>query len=66
LLQIIAFVELVRGHLASKQFQALLRAFIVIVFAVSFLALVLLTFGGVIAPWTGRFYSLWYISVLHK
>ncbi|CAI2166035.1 16473_t:CDS:2 [Funneliformis geosporum] len=59
LLQIIAFVELVRSHLASKQFQILFKSFIVISFIIMFSALVLLTLGGYIAPWTGRFYSLW-------
>ncbi|GET04476.1 glycosyltransferase family 66 protein [Rhizophagus clarus] len=59
ILQIIAFVELVRSHLASKQFQILFKSFIVFSFFTMFFALVLLTLGGYIAPWTGRFYSLW-------
>ncbi|CAG8592467.1 2295_t:CDS:2 [Funneliformis mosseae] len=59
LLQIIAFVELVRSHLASKQFRILFKSFIVLSFIIMFSALVLLTLGGYIAPWTGRFYSLW-------
>jgi dolichyl-diphosphooligosaccharide--protein glycosyltransferase len=59
ILQIIAFVELVRSHLASKQFQILFKSFIVFSFVAMFSALVLLTLGGYIAPWTGRFYSLW-------
>ncbi|CAG8842272.1 8433_t:CDS:1, partial [Racocetra persica] len=59
LLQIIAFVELVRSHLASNQFQVLFKGFIFIAFILMFSALVLLTLGGYIAPWTGRFYSLW-------
>ncbi|KAG9298003.1 hypothetical protein G9A89_018831 [Geosiphon pyriformis] len=59
LLQIIAFVELVRDHLSSNQFKILLRGFVVLVFILMFSALVLLTVGGYIAPWTGRFYSLW-------
>lgn len=59
LLQIIAFVELVRGYVPSKQFQVLLRVFIITVFVGGVGALVALTLGGYIAPWTGRFYSLW-------
>ncbi|CAG8582426.1 5882_t:CDS:2 [Acaulospora morrowiae] len=59
LLQIIAFVELVRSHLPSNQFQILLKGFIFISFIVMFSALVFLTVSGYIAPWTGRFYSLW-------
>jgi dolichyl-diphosphooligosaccharide--protein glycosyltransferase len=59
LLQIVGFVEYVRLQLPSKQFQTLLRALVLVIFMVSFGGLVLLTVSGVIAPWTGRFYSLW-------
>lgn len=59
LLQLVAFVEYVRAQLPSKQFQTLLRALVLIIFVVAFGGLVLLTVSGVIAPWTGRFYSLW-------
>lgn len=59
LLQLVAFVELVRSHVPSKQFTLLLRFFVGFIFIVSFAALVGLTYGGYIAPWSGRFYSLW-------
>ncbi|ORY31629.1 Oligosaccharyl transferase STT3 subunit-domain-containing protein [Naematelia encephala] len=59
LLQLVAFVEIVRKLVPGKQFQLLLRAFVVAAFVASFAVLVLLTFSGWIAPWTGRFYSLW-------
>ncbi|KAE9983297.1 oligosaccharyl transferase stt3 subunit [Venturia inaequalis] len=59
LLQIVGFVEYVRLQLPSKQFQTLLRSLVLLIFLVSFGGLVLLTVSGVIAPWTGRFYSLW-------
>lgn len=59
LLQLVAFVETVRKLVPGKQFQLLLRAFVVVTFVVSFAVLVMLTFSGWIAPWTGRFYSLW-------
>jgi dolichyl-diphosphooligosaccharide---protein glycosyltransferase len=59
LLQIVAFVEYIRAQVPSKQFQVLLRTLVLLIFAVSFGGLVLLTVSGVIAPWTGRFYSLW-------
>ncbi|OCF61588.1 dolichyl-diphosphooligosaccharide-protein glycosyltransferase [Kwoniella mangroviensis CBS 10435] len=59
LLQLIAFVEIVRRLVPGKQFQLLLRAFVVLVFVISFAALVVLTFSGWIAPFAGRFYSLW-------
>ncbi|KUJ11232.1 STT3 subunit of Oligosaccharyl transferase [Mollisia scopiformis] len=59
LLQLVGFVEFVRSGVPSKQFTTLLRGFVLVVFAVAFGGLVLLTVSGVIAPWTGRFYSLW-------
>ncbi|KDN45444.1 glycosyltransferase family 66 protein [Tilletiaria anomala UBC 951] len=59
LLQLVAFVELVRSHVPSQQFKLLLRGFIVVIFASAFGALVALTYGGYVAPWAGRFYSLW-------
>ncbi|KAF4625867.1 hypothetical protein G7Y89_g12298 [Cudoniella acicularis] len=59
LLQLVGFVEFVRSGVPSKQFATLLRGFVLAVFAIAFGGLVLLTVSGVIAPWTGRFYSLW-------
>ncbi|KAI9809017.1 MAG: oligosaccharyl transferase stt3 subunit [Sarcosagium campestre] len=59
LLQIVAFVDFVRQQVPSKQFQTLLRSLVVVIFAGSVGGLVLLTLSGVIAPWSGRFYSLW-------
>ena len=48
-----------RNQVPSKQFQTLLRGTVLLIFVVSLGSLVLLTVSGVIAPWTGRFYSLW-------
>jgi dolichyl-diphosphooligosaccharide--protein glycosyltransferase len=59
LLQLVGGVEFVRSAVPSKQFRTLAIGFGLTVFAVAFAGLVLLTVAGVIAPWTGRFYSLW-------
>lgn len=59
LLQLVAFVETVRKLVPGKQFQLLLRAFVIAAFAIALAVLVALTSSGFIAPWTGRFYSLW-------
>jgi dolichyl-diphosphooligosaccharide---protein glycosyltransferase len=59
LLQLVGGVEFVRSAVPSKQFKSLAIAFGFSVFAIAFAGLVLLTVTGVIAPWTGRFYSLW-------
>ena len=66
LVQLVAFVELIRSHVPSQQFKLLLRGFILVVFGVAFAALVTLTYGGYIAPWGGRFYSLWDTSYAKK
>ncbi|KAI3627736.1 dolichyl-diphosphooligosaccharide--protein glycotransferase [Malassezia furfur] len=59
LLQLVALTELMRSYVNTSQFKLLVRAFVVVVAALAFAALVALTYGGYIAPWTGRFYSLW-------
>ncbi|TIA79473.1 hypothetical protein E3P98_03273 [Wallemia ichthyophaga] len=60
LLQLIAFSTLIRQHLPSKQqFDTLLRSVLVLGFVVGVAAMALASHKGVIAPWTGRFYSLW-------
>ncbi|EPQ27133.1 uncharacterized protein PFL1_05414 [Pseudozyma flocculosa PF-1] len=59
LLQLVAFVELLRSHVSSNQFKLVLRAFVAFIAVAAFAALVTLTYAGYVAPWTGRFYSLW-------
>ncbi|KAG1857340.1 glycosyltransferase family 66 protein [Suillus subalutaceus] len=59
LLQIVAFAQLVRAHVSSKQFQELLFGAVISVGLIGFFGFVGLTYKGWIAPWTGRFYSLW-------
>ena len=59
LLQLIALTELVRKYVTSQQFKVLVRTFVAVTALAAFAALVMLTYAGYIAPWTGRFYSLW-------
>ncbi|KZT21014.1 glycosyltransferase family 66 protein [Neolentinus lepideus HHB14362 ss-1] len=59
LLQIVAFAQLIRSHVTSKQFQDLLFVSVISAAVLGMAAMVLLTYKGWIAPWTGRFYSLW-------
>ncbi|KAI1799114.1 glycosyltransferase family 66 protein [Daldinia bambusicola] len=58
-LQLVAFLEYVRSAVPSRQFQTVLYVGLGGVFGISVLALVGLTTLGYIAPWSGRFYSLW-------
>ncbi|KAF8737291.1 hypothetical protein AX14_013140 [Amanita brunnescens Koide BX004] len=59
LLQIVAFAQLVRSHISSRQFETLLFFSVIASGILGALAIVFLTYKGWIAPWTGRFYSLW-------
>jgi dolichyl-diphosphooligosaccharide--protein glycosyltransferase len=59
LIQLVGFIQFLRAQLPSKQFQTLLVGTVFVIFAVSLVGLVALTVSGVIAPWSGRFYSLW-------
>ena len=59
LLQLVGFFSFLREQVPGKQFQTLLVALGGGIFALMFVALVALTLSGVIAPWSGRFYSLW-------
>lgn len=58
-LQIVAFLEYVRSAVPSRQFQTFLYLSLALIFGVSLLGLVGLTAAGYVAPWSGRFYSLW-------
>ncbi|KAJ5166592.1 uncharacterized protein N7482_005373 [Penicillium canariense] len=59
LIQLVAFADFVRGFLPGKQFQKLLTSMILLTVGLGFGGLILLSISGVIAPWSGRFYSLW-------
>lgn len=58
LLQLVAFVDFIRQQVPNKQFQILLRSLVLLVLVVSVGLGTVLTLSGVIAPWSGRFYSL--------
>ncbi|KAJ2028177.1 oligosaccharyl transferase stt3 subunit, partial [Coemansia sp. S610] len=59
LIQLVAFASFARTLVPENHFRVLLRGAVVSLFVVGLSGLVLLTMSGVIAPWTGRFYSLW-------
>ncbi|KAJ1671815.1 oligosaccharyl transferase stt3 subunit, partial [Coemansia sp. RSA 25] len=59
LIQLVAFASFARTLVPENHFRVLLRGAVVSLFVVGLGGLVLLTMSGVIAPWTGRFYSLW-------
>jgi len=59
LIQIVAFGDYVRSKVPSKQFKSVLIVSIALIIILGIAGLVGLTLAGLIAPWTGRFYSLW-------
>ncbi|EER34400.1 oligosaccharyl transferase STT3 subunit [Candida tropicalis MYA-3404] len=59
LLQLVALGDYVRSKVPSKQFKSFLIVSTVLVVALGIAGLIGLTALGWIAPWTGRFYSLW-------
>lgn len=59
LLQLVGFFNFLREQLPGKQFQTLLVALGGSIFAILLAALFFFTLSGIIAPWSGRFYSLW-------
>merc|ERR1719397_223703 len=59
LLQGYAFLKYLRDKLSKKEFFYLFNIAIIGIAGVVFLGVVGLTYAGVVAPWSGRFYSLW-------
>uniref|UniRef100_A0A4W3GHM2 dolichyl-diphosphooligosaccharide--protein glycotransferase n=1 Tax=Callorhinchus milii TaxID=7868 RepID=A0A4W3GHM2_CALMI len=59
LLQAYAFLQYLRDRLTKQEFQTLFFLGISLAAGVVFLSVIYLTYTGYIAPWSGRFYSLW-------
>ncbi|ODQ79160.1 glycosyltransferase family 66 protein [Babjeviella inositovora NRRL Y-12698] len=59
LIQLVAFGNYVKSSTSSKQFKTFLTVSLVLIIALGVSGLFALTAAGLIAPWTGRFYSLW-------
>ncbi|KKA30478.1 hypothetical protein TD95_000637 [Thielaviopsis punctulata] len=58
-IQLVGFIQYVRSAISGRQFQTFLMTLVAITFVLGIGALVGLTSLGYIAPWNGRFYSLW-------
>lgn len=59
MVQIVSFVQLIKSHMSEKLFKSFFRYLVLGTVVSGFAALILLSTSGYIAPWTGRFYSLW-------
>lgn len=59
LLQIVAFLHYIKGVTTKKQFEVLFKAGFFLSAVLGFILITALTWAGYVAPWSGRFYSLW-------
>uniref|UniRef100_A0A7N8YGM0 Dolichyl-diphosphooligosaccharide--protein glycosyltransferase subunit STT3B n=1 Tax=Mastacembelus armatus TaxID=205130 RepID=A0A7N8YGM0_9TELE len=59
LLQVYAFLQYLKDRLTKQEFQTLFFLGVSLAAGVVFLSVIYLTYTGYIAPWSGRFYSLW-------
>jgi len=59
LIQVFAFFAYLRAKLGAASMKSLFWSLIALVVALGVGAIVFLTAAGVVAPWSGRFYSLW-------
>lgn len=59
LLQLVAFGAYVRSNVPTAQFKVFLAVSLLLITVLGVTGLFILTAAGWIAPWTGRFYSLW-------
>ncbi|CAL8248656.1 unnamed protein product [Lota lota] len=59
LLQAYAFLQYLKDRLTKQEFQTLFFLGVSLAAGVVFLTVIYLTYTGYIAPWSGRFYSLW-------
>lgn len=59
LLQVFAFLTYLRSFLSKNEFNMLFWVAVGVIFAAVCLLALGLSYAGVVAPWSGRFYSLW-------
>jgi len=59
LLNAVAFLKYLQRFLSKQEFRHFFVFASVFAAGVVFVAVVGLTYAGIIAPWSGRFYSLW-------
>jgi len=59
LLQAIAFLKYLQQYLTKSEFKSFFLLVGMAGAGIGFVVMVALTWAGVVAPWSGRFYSLW-------
>lgn len=59
LIQIVAFGNFIKSQVPSEKFRIVMIVSLAVILGAGVAGLFTLTYLGFIAPWTGRFYSLW-------
>lgn len=59
LLQLVGALRYMKGRISKQQFFVLFVSALSFTFVLGVIIIALLTYAGYIAPWSGRFYSLW-------
>lgn len=59
LIQIVAFGSFIKSQVSTEKFKIVMVVSLVLILTLGVIGLFSLTYFGFIAPWTGRFYSLW-------
>ena len=59
LLNAYAFLKYVQIRVSGRQFRQLFTWAVIFAAGVVFLVVIALTYAGFVAPWSGRFYSLY-------
>merc|ERR1712226_650669 len=59
LLQVVAFLQYLQAKIGKQKVDKIFTGLVIIVIGLGFAAIAGLTIAGIIAPWSGRFYSLW-------
>ena len=54
-----AFLKYLQTHLSGRQFRQLFTWLVTLAAGLVFFGVIGLTYTGVVAPWSGRFYSLY-------
>lgn len=59
LIQIVAFGSFIKSQVSTEKFKVVMVVSLLLILTLGVIGLFSLTYFGFIAPWTGRFYSLW-------
>jgi len=59
LLQVVAFLQYLKAQIGTQKVDKIFTGLVIIVIGLGVAAVAGLTIAGIVAPWSGRFYSMW-------